>query len=181
MTRSNVIGAIGGMNLPVIKSTFEAYEAGAKAVNPKVQVKESYVGNFEDQNAAKEASKTMIAQGADFIFQNADQAGKGVFAAAQEAGNVMVFGSNRNQNAAFPSVCLASAVIEMPRAFVDLTKSVQQKTFKAAFIELNMPNGTISVQWNDALKSRVPDALMHKILAAQRQIMSGALKIKRNV
>src|SRR5207244_502741 len=116
-----------------------------------------------------------------FVFHNADQAGKGVFVAAQEANNVFVFGSNRDQNSVAPNICLASAVIEMPRAFVDLAKSVRDKKFKADFIELNMPNKTIAIEWNSALKAKIPPALMQKVLATQKQIESGALKIKRNV
>jgi len=181
LTKSNVIGAVGGMKLPVISSTFQAFEAGAKAVNPKVRILTSYVGNFEDQNAAKEATRAMLAQRADFVFHNADQAGKGMFNAAQEASGVLVFGSNRNQNSVAPTVCLASAVIEMPRAFVQLARAVQQQQFKADFIELNLKTGTIAVEWNAALKGKVPPPLMQKINRAEQQIKSGGIKIKRNV
>ncbi len=181
MTKSNVIGAIGGIKLPVIKSTFDAFEAGAKAVNPRVRLLTNYVGSFEDQNAAKESAKAMMAQGADFLFHNADQAGKGMFNAAEASKGVLVFGSNRNQNQIAPSVCLASAVIEMPRAFVELAQAVEQKKFKADFIELNLPTKTIAVTWNAALQSRVPAALMKKINETDKKIRSGALKVKRNV
>jgi len=181
MTKTNVIGAIGGMKLPVITSTFDAFTDGAKSVNPKVAILTNYVGNFEDQNAAKESAKTMIAQKADFLFHNADQAGKGMFNAAEEAQNVLVFGSNRNQNSIAPNVCLASAVIEMPKAFVELAKSVQNNKFTADFIELNVPKGTVSVQWNAALKAKVPPALMQKLTAAEKDIKSGKLKIQRHV
>ena len=181
LTKTNTIGLIGGMKLPVIASTFQAFEQGAKVTNPKVKVLTNYVGNFEDQNAAKEATKQMIAQGADVFFHNADQAGKGMFNAAEEAKNVLVFGSNRNQNEVAPSVCVGSAVIEMPRAFAELAKSVENKTFKSGKIELNIPNGDISVQWNDKLKAKIPADVMQKIEAAQAQIKAGALKIKRNV
>ena len=181
MTKSNIIGAIGGMKLPVIASTFDAYTAGAKAVNPKVNVLTNYIGSFEDQNAAKESAKSQMAQRADFIFHNADQAGKGMFNAAQEAKNVWVFGSNRDQNSVAPDVCLASAIIAMPRAFVDLARDVQKNRFKAEFRELNMRNDTIAVEWNDALKNKVPPGLMQKINDAQKKIQSGQLKIKRNV
>lgn len=181
MTKSNVIGAIGGMKLPVITSTFDAYRDGAHAVNPQINVLTNYIGNFEDQNAAKEASKTMIAGKADFIFHNADQAGKGMFNAAEEASNVFVFGSNRNQNSVAPTVCLASAVIEMPRAFVELARSVQNHKFAPEFIELNMPRGTVSVVRNPALKAKVPAALMQKIAGAEQNIKSGKLKIQRHV
>jgi basic membrane lipoprotein Med (substrate-binding protein (PBP1-ABC) superfamily) len=183
MTKTGKVGLIGGMELPVIKSTFDAFTLGAKAANPKVQVlKPIYVGNFEDQNSGKEAAKTLIAQGADILFHNADQAGKGMFVAANEAGGkVLVFGSNRDQNDVAPDVTLASAVIEMPRAFVQIAKAVQDKTFKAQFYELNLSNNEISVHWNDRLKSRVPAPLLKKVQDAEVQIKSGKLKIKRNV
>jgi basic membrane lipoprotein Med (substrate-binding protein (PBP1-ABC) superfamily) len=180
MTKSNVIGLVGGMKLPVVTSTFQAYEQGARAVNPKVKILTNYIGNFEDQNAGKEATNSMIAQGADILFHNADQAGKGMFNAAQ-AKKIYVFGSNRNQNSVAPDVCLASAVIEMPRAFVNLARDVQDGKFKADFIELNLPKKTIMVEWNEQLKSKIPADLIKKVEAAQKQIESGALKIKRNV
>jgi basic membrane lipoprotein Med (substrate-binding protein (PBP1-ABC) superfamily) len=181
MTKSNVIGAIGGMKLPVIKSTFDAFEQGAKAVNPKVRVLINYVGNFEDQNKAKESAKAMIAQGADMLFHNADQAGKGMFNAAQEAKNVIVFGSNRNQNSVAPTVCLASAIIDMPHAFMEVARDVQDGKFKAEFRELNLPNGNIGVAWNEELMDKVPPSLMKQINDAQAKIKNGTLKIKRNV
>jgi basic membrane lipoprotein Med (substrate-binding protein (PBP1-ABC) superfamily) len=181
MTKSNVVGLLGGMRLPVIQSTFDAFAQGAKAVNPKVKVLTNYVGNVEDQNAAKEATRGMIAQGADMIFHNADQAGKGMFDAAQESKNVMVFGSNSNQNNLAPNVCLASAVINLPTAFEQETKAVQEGKFKADFVELNLANGDIGVDWNPALKNKVPADLMKKIDAAAEEIKLGKLKIKRNV
>ena len=180
LSKSGTVGLIGGMKLPVITSTFTAFEQGAHAVNPKIKVLTNYVGDFENQGAAKEAAKGMIAQGADILFHNADQAGKGMFNAAQES-KVLCFGSNRNQNSVAPDVCLASAVIEMPQAFEDVVKSVQDKTFKPDFVELNSQNKTIMVEWNDKLMSKIPPALMAKVLAAQKQIAAGTLKIKRNV
>lgn len=180
LSKSGTVGLIGGMKLPVIASTFTAFEQGAHAVNPKVKILTNYVGDFENQNAAKEAAKGMIAQGADVLFHNADQAGKGMFNAAEES-KVLCFGSNRNQNNVAPDVCLASAVIEMPQAFEDVVKSVQDNTFKPDFVELNAAHKTIMVEWNDKLKAKIPPALMQKVLAAQKQIESGTLKIKRNV
>lgn len=182
LTKTGKVGLVGGMDLPVIKSTFEAFELGAKAVNPDVQVLTNYVGDFEDQNAGKEAAKGMIAQGADILFHNADQAGKGMFVAAQEAnGKVLIFGSNRDQNNVAPEITLASAVIEMPKAFQELAADVKDGKFKAEFRELNLANGVISVHWNDQLKDKIPAALLEKIEAAAEKIKSGELKIKRNV
>src|SRR5688500_4337458 len=48
MTRSNVLGMIGGTELPPVKRSFEAFEQGAKSVNPKIRVIVSYIGNWDD-------------------------------------------------------------------------------------------------------------------------------------
>ena len=181
MTKSNVIGAVGGEQAPEIKSTFDAFTEGAKAVNPNIKVLTAYVGNWDDSNKGKICAQQIIAQRADFIFQNADQAGKGVFAAAQDAKNVYVIGSNRDQTAVAPDICLASAVINMPKAFVDAAKSAKDGKFKPDFIEQNMPNGDITIAWNPALKSKIPAALLAKEQAAEAQIVSGKLKIARHV
>jgi basic membrane lipoprotein Med (substrate-binding protein (PBP1-ABC) superfamily) len=182
MTKSNKVGLIGGMDLPVIQSTFQAFEKGAKAANPKVQILVNYVGNFEDQNAGKASAKGMIARGADVLFHNADQAGKGMFVAAQESGGkVLVFGSNRDQNDVAPDITLASAVIELPRAFEQLVADIKAQKFKAEFRELNLQNGDISVHWNEKLKNKIPAALLDKVQNAETDIKSGKLKIKRNV
>jgi len=181
MTKSNVVGLIGGMKLPVISSTFDAFEKGAKAVNPKVKVLTNYVGNFEDQNAAREAARGQIAQGADLIFHNADQAGKGLFAAVKDTPGVLVFGSNRDQNEVVPDKVLASAVIEIPKAFVEIAQAVQNGTFEPKFYLLDLKSGDVAVHWNPKLKDKVPPALMQKIEAAAAKIKSGELKIERKV
>ena len=65
---------------------------------------------------AKELALSQIAEGADFIFHNADAAGQGVFHAVEEsrkAGkDIYAYGSNRNQNHIAPDAILASAVID---------------------------------------------------------------------
>jgi basic membrane lipoprotein Med (substrate-binding protein (PBP1-ABC) superfamily) len=186
VSKTEKVGMVGGMKLDVIQSTFDAFAAGAKAANPKVEVlAPKFVGDFVDQNKGKELSRALIAEGADVILQNADQAGRGVFTAAEEAtkgGNtVYVIGSNRNQNEVDPDITLGSAVIALATGFDQVTKSVQNGTFKPEFIELNLGNGGITVEWNDKLKSKIPAATLKKIDAATADIKSGKLKIKRNV
>ena len=50
-SRTGIIGAIGGAELPPVREGFAAYEAGARTVNPKIRVLVSYVGNWEDVSA----------------------------------------------------------------------------------------------------------------------------------
>ena len=60
-----------------MKSTFQAFAAGARSVRPDFAVTTIYVGNWEDVGAAKEAALALARQGCDFLVHNADAAGLG--------------------------------------------------------------------------------------------------------
>jgi basic membrane protein A len=181
MTKSNVIGCIGGQKFPAVAAAFEAFEKGAKEVNPKVTVKTVYLNSWEDQGLGKEAANSLIAQKADFLIHNADQAGKGMFDAAKTAKGVMVFGTNRDQNDVAPNITLGSAVIEMPHIFVEFARGVKENNFQAAIVPLTMANQSIGAHWNPKLKSKIPPALMKKIDAAEAQIKAGKLPTSRRL
>jgi basic membrane lipoprotein Med (substrate-binding protein (PBP1-ABC) superfamily) len=174
LSKTGKAGAVGGMAIPSVKSTIVAYEAGAKAVNPAFQVMTSYVGNWEDVGAAKEAALALVQQGADFLFHNADAAGLGVFQAAQQR-QVLAFGANKNQNDIAPDVVLASAVIDIPRGFVTVARQVKDHTFVAKIERLGMKDGVISLQYNPALAGRIPPEVKARVDAAQQAILAGTL------
>jgi basic membrane lipoprotein Med (substrate-binding protein (PBP1-ABC) superfamily) len=109
VSKTGVAGAIGGVELPTIKATFEGFKRGFLSVRPGGRILISYTGNFNDVGAAKEATLAQIGQGADVFIHNADAAGLGVFLAAAQA-HAFAFGAFRNQNAVAPDVVLASAV-----------------------------------------------------------------------
>jgi basic membrane lipoprotein Med (substrate-binding protein (PBP1-ABC) superfamily) len=173
LSKTGKAGAVGGMAIPSVKSTLMAYEAGAKAVNPNFQVITSYVGNWEDVGAAKEAALALVQQGADFLFHNADAAGLGVFQAAQQS-QVLAFGANKNQNDIAPDVILASAVIDIPRGFLTVARQVKDGTFVAQVERMGMRDGVVSLQYNAALADRIPPEVKAKVDAVQQSILDGA-------
>ena len=156
MTKSDVVGVIGGTELPPVKTSFRAFGAGAKTVNPRVRVLTSYVGNWDDVSAAKEQALAQIGQKADVIFQNADQAGLGVFQAAKERRGVYVIGSNSDQNAVAPDVTLGSVVIDLPHAFLSVAREVKDGTFKPRVIELGSATDVVKLVLNPALAATIP-------------------------
>src|ERR1044071_3790470 len=128
-SKTGKAGLVGGIKLPSIDSTFLAFKAGAHSVNPNFEVKEIYTGNFDDLGAAKVATLSLINAGCDFIFHQANEAGRGVFQACSEK-KVRCFGSNKNQYDQAPDVIVASAVLDVPSAFVYMAKLVHDKQFK---------------------------------------------------
>src|SRR5919106_401590 len=130
LTRSNVLGFVGGIELPPIKAAYEGWVNGARAVNPKIQSREIYLNNFDDAAAGREAALALIRIGADMLHHNADAAALGVFQAAKESPGVYVFGSNADQAHLAPERVVGSAVIDLPRAFLMVAREVKAGTFR---------------------------------------------------
>jgi basic membrane protein A len=176
MSATGKAGAVGGIEIPSVKSTILAFEAGGKVVNPSFQVVTAYVGNWEDVGAAKEASFALLQQGADFLFHNADAAGLGVFQAA-EARGAYAFGANKNQNEIAPSVVISSAVIDIPRAFLEVAKEVADGRFEARIERMGMKDGVVSLVYNPGLEAKIPPSVRARLDEAQAAIAAGTLKV----
>lgn len=176
LSQTGKTGAIGGVEIPPLKSTFLAFEAGAKSVKPDFQLTTTYIGNWEDVGAAKQAARALVEQGCDILFPNADAASLGAFQAAQEK-KVFALGANKNQNDIAPDVIVASGVIDIPTAFLQVAEEVQQKKFQGRIIRLGMKEGVISLVYNQALKDRLSPNDLARISTAQEQIISGTLTV----
>jgi basic membrane lipoprotein Med (substrate-binding protein (PBP1-ABC) superfamily) len=177
VTKTNRVAVLGGTALPPVVESFRAFALGARAVNPKIAVVTSYIGNWDDVSAGKEQALAQIAQGADVIFQNADAAGLGVFQAARESGRAYVVGSNTNQNGVAPEVTLGSVVIDLPRAFLTIARRVKAGTFAPGVISLGEPDDVVTLVLNPTLESRVPPPMRARIDSLQRRMLAGQFTI----
>jgi basic membrane lipoprotein Med (substrate-binding protein (PBP1-ABC) superfamily) len=173
MTKTGTIAVLGGTELPPVKSSFDAFTRGARSVNPKVRVLSSFIGNWDDAAAGKEQALAQIAQGADFIFQNADAAGLGIFQAARERQGVYVFGSNSNQNGVAPDVVIGSVVIDLPHAFLTVAREVKEKRFTARVIHLGTASQVVSYVPNPALDSIVPPRVRATVDSVRARLAAG--------
>ena len=170
MTKSNVIGVIGGTELPPVRDSFAAFTRGAKAVNPKVAVLTSYIGNWDDVSAGREQALAQIGRNADVIFQNADAAGLGVFRAARETKKALVVGSNSNQNNVAPEITIASVVIDLPHAFLTVAREVRARTFKPRVIKLGTESDVVTLVINPAFRSHIPPVTMHAVDSVRTEL-----------
>src|SRR5229473_1007500 len=175
-SRTGKAGVVGGIKLPSIESTFIAFRAGAQSVNPKFEVKEIYTGNFDDLGAARLATLTLIGAGCDFIFHQANEAGRGVFQACQER-KVRCFGSNKNQNDLAPDVIVASAVLDVPGAFVYMATLVRDKKFSPKVYHLGMNENVVSLVWNNTLKSTISPATVTAVEKVEADIRGGRFQV----
>jgi len=175
LTHSNILGFVGGIELPPIKAAYEGWVNGARAVNPKVQSREIYLNSFDDAAAGREAALALVRVGADMFHHNADAAALGVFQAVKESKGVYVFGSNADQSALAPERVVGSAVIDVPHALLLVAEQVKSGGFKPRVEALGLASGVIRYQPNPALSSMVPPALTARVKAAADSIAAGTL------
>lgn len=172
-----VVGLVGGEEIPSLKPGFDGFANGAKSVRPGVRVVTKYVGNWHDVALGREHAEALIAQGADFIFQNADKAGLGVFQAAGEHEGVFAFGSNKDQNGVAPAAILASAVLDVPAAYLQIAREVQAGTYRPAARAMGVAESVVSVVINPEHASRLGPDAAELIGNLEARIADGSLDV----
>jgi basic membrane lipoprotein Med (substrate-binding protein (PBP1-ABC) superfamily) len=183
VTRSGVVGMVGGVAIPPVQGTFRAFEAGVGAVSDEVRVLESYIGNWDDVGAAKEAAVAQLRRGADVLVHNTDAASFGVFQAVREAvaagGTAWALGMNRNQNSVAPDVILGSAVIRIPEAFLETARMWQTEAVGGRPIYARSADDVIDFVVNPELAEQIPAEVMRRVDEARSRIRSGELDVPR--
>jgi basic membrane protein A and related proteins len=177
MTKSGVVGTIGGTELPPVQKSFAAFADGAHAVNPSIRVLGSYIGDWDNASAGKEQAIAQIGQHADVIFQNADAAGLGVFQAARERKGVWVLGSNANQNGVAPEVTLGSVVIDLPHAFLSVAREVKERRFTPRVIYLGTSDAVVQLVINPAKRAAIPAAALARVDSLDALMRAGTLHV----
>jgi basic membrane lipoprotein Med (substrate-binding protein (PBP1-ABC) superfamily) len=180
---TGLLGLVGGIDLPSIRSTFVAFRAGAEAVRPDVRVREVFIGNFDDVAAAREAAFALLEEGADLLMHQANDAGRGVFRAVAERAAtgrpVYAFGTNRNQNDMAPDVVLASATLDIPAAFLEVARRVRDGSFEAAPLRLGLAEGIVALELNPRLEPHIPPDVRAELRTLEEAIRTGALVVPR--
>jgi len=181
MSEAGIVGMVGGVAIPPAVTTFRAFEAGARAVDPDIEVLEAYTGDWDDVAAAKEAAVAQLSRGADVLIHNVDAASFGVFQAVREAvaggRTAWAVGMNRDQNDVAPDVIVGSAVIRIPEAFLHTALAWQAGEVGGRPIYSGMVQGIVDFVINPELADRFPAEVVVAIDEARELIRAGRLEV----
>jgi basic membrane lipoprotein Med (substrate-binding protein (PBP1-ABC) superfamily) len=87
LSKSGVVGVVGGReDVPPVVRFVNAYEQGAKSVNPDINVLHTYNDSFTDTAKGASDAQQMMGEGADVIFGAGGKTGSAAVAAAAAAG-----------------------------------------------------------------------------------------------
>ncbi|WP_284036320.1 BMP family protein [Neobacillus sp. 114] len=141
-TKSNHIGFIGGMEVPVIERFETGFLAGVKAVNPDIKVDVQIAGAFDRAEVGQAIASKMYSSGADVIFHAAGATGVGLFKEAKDRKakdpnkDFWAIGVDRDQADMGQDVVLTSALKRVDVAVKDLATKTKDGNFPGGKVTL---------------------------------------------
>lgn len=164
-----MIGVIGGMDIPLINANVAGYIAGAKYVDPEVDVRYAYVGDFGDPARGKELALAQIEQGVDVIWGAAGLSGLGVIQAAEEH-DVYVIGADSDQGHLAPNHVLTNGMKLVNNTVLIAVEQVLSDGFQGGIQVLGVADGTLGFS-----KNLLPEDVIAEARRLEGLIASGQL------
>ena len=174
MTKSNKIGLVGGYPIPEVNRLMNAFMAGAKEVNPKVEFSVSFINSWFDPPKAKEAAFAMIDKGADVMYAERF----GVSDAAKEKGKLAI-GNVINTQPQYPDTVVSSALWNMEPTIAAALAAVKSGKFTAedyAQYSLMKHKGSELAPLG-TFEKKVPADLVAKVKAKEKAIADGKFTV----
>lgn len=181
VTRTKIVGFVGGMRIPLIRKFEAGYEAGVRHVCPTCRVLSAYAGTepkaFADPTLGQELAAAQYGQGADIIFHAAGKTGDGVFAAARQR-KARAIGVDSDQFDAAPCCIVTSMVKRVDVAVVDVVQQVIDGTFRGGPHELGLAENGVTFVADERNQGRLlPLEVVQRVKALREDIIAGKIVV----
>ncbi|WP_217236862.1 BMP family protein [Streptomyces sp. AC555_RSS877] len=186
-TKTNVVGFVGGVDIPLIHKFQAGFAQGVKDTDPKVKVLSQYLtqtadeGGFSSPDKGKTAAEGQIEKKADVVYAAAGLSGQGVIEAAA-ANKVWAIGVDSDQYqqealANYKDSILTSAMKDVAKAVYNLAKSVEDGKPETGIVRGDLKTGEVGLS-NSNPKFADNTELQDAIKTAKEKIISGEIKVK---
>lgn len=179
-TKTNRIGFVGGMDIPIIRRFLCGYEMGARSIKADIEILYNMTGNtpaaFADPVRGSELAQSQIERGADVIIQAAGGTGIGVLQAVADAG-ILGIGTDSNQNGLHPGKVLTSIRKRVDNAVFDSFQSSASGHFQAGVRVLGLAEGGMDWVVDDDNRSLVTPEMEMAANAAVKAISAAEIKV----
>ncbi|MGV9554181.1 BMP family lipoprotein [Streptomyces sp. NPDC003401] len=186
-TKSNVVGFIGGVNVPLIHKFEAGYKQGVADTKKGVTVKSQYLtetaaeGGFSSPDKGESAAEGQIDAGADVVYAAAGLSGQGVIKAAS-ANKVWAIGVDSDQYKqdalkTYKDSILTSAMKNVEGAVFTLAQSVEDGKPATGVVRGDLANGGVSLANSNptfAANKEIQDA----VKKAEEAIKNGTITVK---
>lgn len=176
MTKTNTVGFVGGMEVPVIRKFQSGFEQGVEYINPDARILISYAGAFDDPGRGKELAVSQHARDADIIFHAAGASGIGVIDAAAENGFYAI-GVDDDQDHVAPGYVLTSMLKRVNVAVYEAIASAVDGTFEAGIKEFGIAEDGVGTSLFSYTREDVPVEVFMKLGEVKALIEMGVIEV----
>jgi len=178
LTKTNVIGSVGGAPAPYTVAAIEAYKLGAKSVNPDVKALTTYPGVWNDIAKGKETAMAQIEAGADFIIGVGDGITMGVIQAAKEKG-IYAVGSFGDMNKLAPDNVITSVIWNTYPCYKKMIESIRNGTWEGEECALGLADGAVELAPYYNLADKIPQEVKDKVEQTKQDIINGKIVVPK--
>jgi basic membrane protein A len=179
-SKTGKIGFVGGMDIPLIRKFELGYRAGARYVNPQIEVFANMTGTtpaaWIDPARGAELAQGQFGRGADVVFHAAGATGVGVMQAAQDAGRLSI-GCDSNQDYLHPGSVLTSAVKRVDVAVYQAFQAARNGTWSPGPKSLGLAESGVDYSLDEYNRAVLTPAIAQRLDQAKADIIAGRIRV----
>ena len=179
-SKTNKVGFIGGMDIPLIRKFACGYVGGVKSVSGGAEVYQNMTGStpsaWNDPAKGAELTQSQIDRGADVVYHAAGGTGGGVIQAAADAGKLAI-GVDSNQNGMAPGSVLTSMLKRVDVAAYETFRDAKAGKFTSGIVTLGLAEGGVDWALDDNNASLVSADMKAAVEKAKADIIGGAVTV----
>jgi basic membrane protein A and related proteins len=179
-SKTNKVGFVGGMDIPLIRKFACGYVQGVKAAKPSAEVIQNMTGTtgaaFNDPAKGSELAKSQLDRGADVIYHAAGGTGVGVLRTVAEAGKLGI-GVDSNQNGMHPGKVLTSMIKRVDVAVYSTLADAKAGKWAPGVAVYGLKEEGVGYAMDDNNKALVTAEMKAIVDKAANDIKAGTLKV----
>ncbi|MGL6154778.1 MAG: BMP family lipoprotein [Cetobacterium sp.] len=177
MTKTNKIGFIGGVDIPLINNFRNGYEKGAKYVNPNIQVITTYIDGdapFSDPIKGKEHAISMANQKVDVIYHATGNTGVGIMEGVKEK-NIYGIGVDSDQDDLVKGKILTSMLKNVNNSVYKIIEDTINGNFKGEIYTFGLKQNGVGTTDYKYTKDIIGKENIQFIQELKNKIISGEI------
>src|SRR5512134_1524700 len=168
MSRTGTVGYVGAFPIPEVLQGINAFALGARASNPKAQVRVAWISTWYDPGKERDAANALMGQGADVVTHHTDSTA--VVATAEEKGKMAV-AYHSNMAKFGPNAQLVAVTHHWGDYYTRRAQAVTDGSWKVEPVWGGIKEGFIRLE---GLSARLPKELVDSVKAREEEIRAGS-------
>jgi basic membrane protein A len=175
VSKTHKIAFLGGIDVPLIRKFETGFTAGAREIDPKIDVQVKYVGSFQDVASGKELAGVLYGNGVDVLYAAAGKSGLGAIDETRARSNVYLIGVDSDQDALAPGKILTSVLKRVDVAVFKVAQETDAQKLPSGQIEFGLKDDGVGLTDFKYTKNVIGKANIARIAALRAAIVDGKI------